>query len=267
MTAVALGIRTPDLLDTAPVDLVDHATRRDSTPAEARERADRLRAGIVRYAEMRQDIADAWAGRDWIALDYQDWPAYVAGEFGTQLGQLARPERQQAIGDLRGQGMSVRQISSATGASYGTVRNDLAEVSKTAHLPEKVTGSDGKDYAATRPAPKPTQTPGPVAAPTSAPTGPGSTSPEPGRHLSLVTDAPAPPSPEQVEAERMETSRVQLVERARRKAPRLVHEIRGLINEVVAGLNLGERDLVTPEMVAEIRAAVDILEARMEATR
>ena len=258
MTAVAHGVRTPDLLDTAPVDLVDHASRRDSTPAEARERAERLRAGIVRYAEMRQDIADAWAGRDWIALGYQDWPAYVAGEFGEQLGQLVRSDRQQAVADLRSQGMSTRQISGATGIGQTQVRRDLTQVSRDGS-PEQVTGSDGKTYAATRPVP--IQTPRPAAAPSTAPAGPGSTSPEPGRHLSVVPDLAAERRGE-IEAE---AERIRMVENARRKAADLVSEVRSLVNQIVAGVLLGERDLITPEMVADVRALADVLESRMEA--
>lgn len=112
---------------------------------------------------------------------------------------------------------------------------------------------------------QPTEAPGPVDAeiPT-PPADPGSTSPEPGRHLHAVREEPAP---EQVEAERMETQRVQIVERARRRAPRLVPEIRDLFTEVMSGMNLGETGLVTPQTIADIRALVDALEARMEATQ
>lgn len=187
MTAALVApSRLPDLLGTSPADLLPEGDRHDSTQAEARERADRLRAGILRYAEMRQDIADAFACRDWIALGYQSWAAYVEGEFGEQLAQLGRAERQQAVGDLRGQGMSVRQIAGATGASYGTVRNDIAEVSKTAQLPETVTGSDGKQHPASRPTP-PIETPGWAGAVTAPPADPGTT-PEPERHLHAVPD-------------------------------------------------------------------------------
>jgi hypothetical protein len=265
MTAVlALTTPMPDLLGTCPADLLPFESERlDSTPAEARERADRLRAGIVRYAEMRQDIADAFACRDWLALGYQHWAAYVEAEFGEQLAQLARGERREAIADLRGQGMSTRQIANSTGIGQSQVRRDLAEVSPNGS-PEKVTGSDGKQHPAKRP--ERTQTPEPPAASPTAPVaGSGPTSPEPERHLRAVPDPG--PTPEQVEAERMEEQRIQIVDRARRRAPRLVAEIRDLITEVVSGMNLGETGLVTPETVAEIRALVDILEARMEATK
>lgn len=103
-------------------------------------------------------------------------------------------------------------------------------------------------------------TPEPVAAPSTASAGSG--------------QAPAPaaavvpaPTPEQVEAERMEEQRVQIIDRARRRAPRLVPEIRDLITEVMSGMNLGETDLITPQTIADIRALVNALEARMEATQ
>lgn len=144
----------PDLLGTSPADLLPDIDRQDSTRDEAVRRAERLRAGLVRYSEMRQDIADAFAGRDWIALGYEAWAAYVEGEFGEQLAQLGRGERQQAVSDLRGQGMSTRQIATATGISDMQVRRDLTQVRPDV-APAAVTGSDGKTYAATRPEPKP----------------------------------------------------------------------------------------------------------------
>ncbi len=177
MTITTTPPALPDLLGTAPADLLPAGDRQDSTLDEARQRAERLRAGLVRYSEMRQDIADAFACRDWIALGYDNWPAYVEGEFGEQLAQLARGDRRQAVEDLRGQGMSVRQIASATGISRGTVSNDLAQVSNSGHLPDKVTGSDGKTYAASRPqtpgsaGTAPPADPAPASAPALAPAG------------------------------------------------------------------------------------------------
>jgi ParB-like chromosome segregation protein Spo0J len=298
--------------------------------------------------------------------------------------QLDATARGGLVAQMRIRGMSIRRIAETLGVSYGTVRNDLAEVSKNAHLPEEITGADGKSYAASRPTPKtpepaaaetpaPAADPGPnltsdieralssagpsgmtawqlaflidpagpdadraelavrmapileqlagerrarvvgevdggllwafahpswpteselqpwetlaphadavaesmepIAEPTPTPepaavfpvavAGSGSTSPElePERHLSVV------PDPDQAEAERMEIQRVQIVERARRRAPRLVPEVRDLITEVMAGMNLGETGLVNPQTIADLRALVDNLEARMEATQ
>lgn len=181
MTAaiITTPLSMPDLLGTSPADLMPtDAERYDSTPAEARERADRLRAGIVSYAQMRQDIADAYAGRDWIALGYDHWYAYVEAEFGEQLARLDRSERREAIGDLRAKGMSTRQIAKATGISKDTVHRAI-QSGVSDETPATVTGSDGKRHPGSRPTPKPTQTPAPAATPSTAPAGAGSTSPAP----------------------------------------------------------------------------------------
>lgn len=202
MTAVAIITAppsVPDLLGTAPSDLIPSAAdRRDSTLDEARARSARLTDGIVGYAQMRQDIADAFAGRDWFVLGYASWDAYVEGEFGELLAKLDRNERRQAIGDLRGQGMSTRQIAKATGISKDTVHRTL-QAGVSDETPATVTGSDGKQHPATRPTPKPIPTPEPATATTAPVAGSGTTSPEPEaepereRHLSVVRESsPAP---------------------------------------------------------------------------
>jgi hypothetical protein len=272
MTITAVPAAVPDLLGTSPADLLPTSgdDRHDSTPDEARQRADRLCAGIVGYAQMRQDIADAFACRDWLALGYDNWAAYVEGEFGELLAQLSRGERRQAVADLRGQGMSTRQIAGATGVSPMQVRRDLAQVGPDVP-PATVTGKDGKDYASTRPAPFPGPSDAAVAAP---PVGPGAT-PAPAVESPTAPVAPREPvtpppgspatwTPEQVEANRLEVERVRMIDRAQRKSRVLVTEIRGLINEVLAGVALGERGLITAEMVADIRKAVDQLEQHVE---
>lgn len=137
----------PDLLGTSPADLTTPGPVADLTTA--RQRAERIRTDLVTYARMRQDIADAYAQRDWAALDYASWYEYLQGEFGQELQQLARSreDRQLAVGDLRGQGLSTRQIAAVAGVDAKTVRNDLAAAP--AEVPDgRVTGSDGKSYPA-----------------------------------------------------------------------------------------------------------------------
>jgi len=63
-----------------------------------------------------------------------------------------------------------------------------------------------------------------------------------------------------------EAERIRMVEHARRKAASLVSDVRELVNAVVGGVLLGETGLITPQMVADVRALADVLENRMEAT-
>ncbi len=111
-----------------------------SSAAEARDRADRIRAGLE---DLKPLIVAAWEARDWEALGYDSWQAYVVGEYGGPL-RLGRPERQQAVAEMRAEGMSTRAIGSALGVDHRTVGHDLegGEYSP----PAPVTGLDGRTY-------------------------------------------------------------------------------------------------------------------------
>lgn len=173
----------PDLLGTSPADLARlDASAPVATLDVAQKRAERIRAGLESYTRMRQDIADAYASRDWIALNYGSWFAYLEGEYGDELKRLTRDERPGAVADLREQGLSQRAIGAALGVSKRTVETDLAQVATSSHLPDSITGTDGKTYASKRP--ERPQSPGPVDT-TTPPVGSGPT-PAP------VVDAPAP---------------------------------------------------------------------------
>jgi hypothetical protein len=128
-----------------------------ATTSNARIRAERIRLGMHSYIATRRDIADAYRDRDWQALGYDSWETYVDGEFSESRVRLSAPERREAVAELRLAGMSQRAIGTTLGVSKATVANDLAEVVNSDHLPEAVTGADGKTYAATRPT---TETPG-----------------------------------------------------------------------------------------------------------
>ena len=86
--------------------------------------------------------------------------------------QLDSAARGGLVAQMRIRGMSIRQIAKAVGIDPKTVRNDLAQVGNQSP-PDRVTGSDGKSYASSRPTPKPIETPGPVETPSTASTGPG----------------------------------------------------------------------------------------------
>jgi hypothetical protein len=182
----------PDLLGTSPADLLAlDPSAPIATQAEARTRSERIRTGLETYTQTRQDIADAYARRDWVALDYPSYFAYLEAEFGDALKRLTRDERPQAIADLRGQGLSTRQIAEKTGVPQSTVSDTVRKLTGSGQLeqPEKITGTDGKDRPATRTTPK---TPGPADT-TTQPTDPGAT---PAPAVDHSTTAPAVPPQE-----------------------------------------------------------------------
>jgi hypothetical protein len=120
-----------------------------ATKDEAMQRADQIRTGLTTFfTETMPLIADAFHRRDWVALDYKSWDDYVKGEFGSDQLRLSRSGRQHAVELLRQDGLSVRAIASAIGASKNTVKADLDEVGQT-DPPAQVTGSDGKVYTPT----------------------------------------------------------------------------------------------------------------------
>lgn len=117
----------------------------------ARARSSRIRMGIHSYLETLGDIAAAYAERDWIALDYEDWQSYVDGEFGAERLRLPPAHRQKAVEELRLAGMSQRAIATATGLDRETVAKDLREAQVAGFQPPAtVQGADGKSYPSTR---------------------------------------------------------------------------------------------------------------------
>lgn len=87
---------------------------------EARSRARRIRVAV---GEWVAELSAAWAGRDWEALDYRDWGAYLRGEFGDM--QFTVEQRSQAEEMLHAAGMSTRAIAATTGQSQSTVSDHL----------------------------------------------------------------------------------------------------------------------------------------------
>lgn len=72
--------------------------------------------------------------------------------------QMNREQRQALVVHLRQKGMSTRQIAEKVGVNNSTVKRDLDETTvanATVDLPSTIVGKDGKERAATRPAPEP----------------------------------------------------------------------------------------------------------------
>lgn len=242
MTIITTPPSVPDLLGTSPADLVPLADAPVSTPAEARDRADRIRAGLPGYVQMRQEIAAAYVCKDWAALEYGSWAEYVMAEYGPDLQRLSRGERQEAVRDLRDKGMSTRQIAKAAGVTHTQVQRDLKtqvepnvppvaepEASKPEpKAPERVNGADGKSYPASKPKP------------------------------------PEPTDPAVVEAREKAKQEARDRDAGRTWAARIVPDLQTAVVTIGIAIQLGEPDLITPEMVRQCREAVDLLEAMLK---
>jgi hypothetical protein len=100
----------------------------DTRKWAATERADRIRAGIVAYAETQAVIAEAYRSGDWSTLGYSSWAAYIGGEFGPDRVKLSTDQRRALTSSLHTEGVSIRAISTALGVARNTVRADLRGV-------------------------------------------------------------------------------------------------------------------------------------------
>jgi ParB-like chromosome segregation protein Spo0J len=69
--------------------------------------------------------------------------------------RMSAEQRREVVASLRESGHSQRAIADAVGVSRKTVRDDLEQVGGGAHVPDGITGQDGKRYPATRPKPDP----------------------------------------------------------------------------------------------------------------
>lgn len=122
---------------------------------EARARADRIRSGMRVLAEWQQDVIAAYAARDWDALGYATWDAYIDGEYGEHRVRLPREQRREIVAGMSAAGMSTRAIGAAVGVDQKTVVNDRAATEENSSVPETVLSLDGRERPASRPAPEP----------------------------------------------------------------------------------------------------------------
>jgi hypothetical protein len=85
-----------------------------------------------------------------------------------------------------------------------------------------------------------------------------------------VTPPPGSPATwtdEQRAANQREIDRKRMVAAGRRAARDLVMSVRAEISTVVSAIDLGEKDLINEQVIADLRAAVDLLESRLEASK
>jgi hypothetical protein len=121
--------------------------------AAANARANTIRQGLKdlhgTLTRLMEAAAEAWAERDWEALGYGSWQAYVDGEFTTKL-RLTADQRRQMVNYLHGDAaMSERAIAVLLGVSQPTVHRDAITAADSDESP--VRGVDGKTYPARKP--------------------------------------------------------------------------------------------------------------------
>lgn len=108
-----------------------------------------------------------------------------------------------------------------------------------------------------------TQAPGPADAAISPPVDPGTTVPD----IPPPAGSPATWTAEQHDANQREIDRKRMVAAGQRAAQSLVMSVRAEISTVVSAVDLGEKNLINPQMIADLRRAVDLLESRLEASK
>lgn len=126
----------------------------DLTAEEARSLTDRIRQTLTISHDL---ITTAYKGRAWVALGYQSWDAYCAGEFAeARMIRLDREQRREIVAEMRQAGMSQTAIASGLGVSPSTIALDSTAIRHNhpdvEELPERVIGLDGRSRPATRPA-------------------------------------------------------------------------------------------------------------------
>jgi hypothetical protein len=126
-----------------------------STAEEARTRADRIRSGMRVLAEWQDDVIAAYVARDWAALGYESWAAYLDGEYGEHRIRLPRDQRREIVAGMAQAGMSTRAIGSAIGVHHDTVHRDVQATVGNPTVDEQraVLSLDGRERPAARPAP------------------------------------------------------------------------------------------------------------------
>jgi predicted transcriptional regulator len=97
-------------------------TNADLTAEQARALTDEIRTQADILVPL---VIEAYRGRAWRALGYESWDAYRAAEFpAVRVAVEARPG---VARELRGAGMSQRQVAGVLGVSHQTVGRSIDE--------------------------------------------------------------------------------------------------------------------------------------------
>lgn len=124
----------------------------------ARQRAERIRAGMVVIAGWRDEVIAAYRERDWEVLGHRSWQEYLDEEFGEVRVKLSRDDRAEIVAGMTEANMSTRAIAAAVGVDQKTIVNDQrkrsgeensspgAEPVRVEPRAKKVIGIDGKSY-------------------------------------------------------------------------------------------------------------------------
>ena len=119
------------------------------TEAEAKVITHQIIDGLENLCPL---VIEAWQRRAWAALDYADWDAYVAAEFGDLLQNIPRIGRVETVKALTEAGMSIRAITPVVGMSKSQIARDVQVSHDGTPGATTVTGVDGKKYPRRPPA-------------------------------------------------------------------------------------------------------------------
>lgn len=190
-------------------------------------------------------IKEAFERRADKVLGYPNWNAYCDAELrGVRVPLRDQPS---AVAELREAGMSVRAIGSALSMPKSSVADTMAELSERGQLPEpeRIKSLDGRERPATMPARQ--EIADEIVAAID-------------ERVSTSSGQDLPPTA----AEPMSRSaRRETITHARLIAKTVAANLLTAVNDLVAGSHAGAPEVITPELVAALRSAVDVLEAEM----
>jgi hypothetical protein len=137
------------------LEVITPLTKHQATALDKqiRERADQVAQDICAIKEL---LDQAQAEQVHLTLGWKSWPAYVADVLSGRL-DVTENNRKSIVRVLRGEGLSLRAIGTATNTSKSSVQRELSQ-DGTVDQPATVTSLDGKKRPAKQPpAPPPAE--------------------------------------------------------------------------------------------------------------